>query len=133
MANQDELGDFIRRNISVGRVQPGVDYRHAARYPMAYRESALPAVELIAASLVRDTEFRALQLGTLLNSPAGEFLEAAVALAVPRAFAPEFELIVEALRLAAKRQQDEARGKVVLTVFGVAVVGALVNEARKAA
>jgi hypothetical protein len=131
VATQDELGDFIRRRISVGRVQPGVDFWHAARYPVPHYGSA--AVELIAAELVRDTDFRALQLGTFLNTPAGEFLEEAVALAVPRAFAPEFELIVGALKLSAKLQQDSARGNVVLAAIGMVVVGALVSEARKAA
>ncbi|MGH2851290.1 MAG: hypothetical protein ACRDLP_11805, partial [Solirubrobacteraceae bacterium] len=101
--------------------------------PMPYRGPALATFEQVGAQLARDTEFRALQLGTFLNTPSGEFVEEAVALAVPRAFVPEFALIVDALKLAAKLQQGEARGKVILTAIGAVAMGVVVNEARKAA
>lgn len=133
MTTQEQIADFIRRRISVGRVQPGSDYRYVPWHPMPYRGDTLPAFEHIAAELARDTEFRALQLGTFLNTPTGEFLEGAVALAVPTAFAPEFTLIVDALKLAAKLQQGEARGNIALMAIGALVMGVLVNEARKAA
>ena len=76
---------------------------------------------------------RALELGTFLNTPSGEFVEKAVALAVPRGFVPEFALLVEALKLAAKLQQGEARGTVILSAIGAVFVGVVVNEVRKAA
>lgn len=133
MATQDQLADFIRSRISVGRVQPGAEYPYAAWYAMPCHTPPLPAVGQVAAELVRDTEFRALQLGTFLNTPTGEFIEQAVALAVPRAFTPEFALLVDALRLAAELQQGETRGNVILTAIGAMVVGVLVNEARKTA
>jgi len=100
---------------------------------MPFQAAPLPAFEQVAAELVRDTEFRALQLGTFLNTPSGEFLEEAVALAVPRAFVPEFALLVDALKLAAKLQQGKARGTVILSAVGAVVIGVLVNEVRKAA
>jgi hypothetical protein len=130
---QDQLADFIRTRISVGRVQPGADYSPLACYPMRYYPVPLPTLEQAGAELVRNTEFRALQLGTFLNTPTGEFFEEAVALAVPRAFAPEFGLLVDALKLAAKLQQGEARGNVILTAIGAVAIGVIVNEARKAA
>jgi hypothetical protein len=130
---QEQLADFIRSRISVGRIQPGADYSYSARYPVPYNAAALPTFEQIAGELVRNSEFRALQLGTFLNTPTGEFVEEAVALAVPPAFAPEFALLVGALKLAANLQQGEARGNVILTAIGAVVVGVIVNEARKAA
>ncbi len=134
MPTEDQLADFIGRRISVGRVQPGgADHFYAAPYPTPYHVSPLPAFEQVAAELVRDTEFRALQLGTVLNTPSGEFVEQAVALAVPRAFVPEFALLADALKLAAKLQQGEARGTVILSAIGAIVIGVLANEARKAA
>ena len=133
MPTQDQLADFIRCRISVGRVQPGADYSYLSWYPMPYQLEPLPAFEQVAAELVRDTEFRALQLGTFLNTPSGEFVAQTVALAVPRGFVPEFALLVDALKLAAKLQQGEARGNVILSAIGAVVMGVLVNEARKAA
>jgi hypothetical protein len=133
MPTQDQLADFIRRRISVGRVRPDADYFYVARYRMPFQAAPLPAFERVAAELVRDPEFRTLQLGTFLNTPSGEFVEEAVALAVPRGFVPEFALLVEALKLAAKLQQGEARGTVILSAVGAVVIGVLVNEARKAA
>ena len=88
MATQDQLADFIRRRISIGRVQPGTDSSYAAWYAMTYHAPSLPAVGQVAAELVRDTEFRALQLGTFLNTPTGEFLEQAAVLAVPKSVQP---------------------------------------------
>jgi hypothetical protein len=130
---QDQLADFIRSRISVGRVQPGADYSYSAWYPVPYHGASVPTLELVAAELVRNAEFRALKLGTFLNTPTGDFVEEAVALAVPRAFAPEFALLVDALKLAAELQQGEARGNVILTAIGAVVIGVVVNEARKAA
>src|SRR6185437_15720892 len=124
MPTQRQLADFISSRISVGRVQPGADYTHPVWYRMPYHAAPLPAFEQVAGELVRDTEFRALQLGTFLNTPTGDFVEQAVALAVPTAFAPEFGLLVDAVKLAAKLQQSEARGNVVLTAIGAVVVGA---------
>jgi len=54
-------------------------------------------------------------------------------LALPRAFVPEFALLVDALKLAAKLQQGKARGTVILSAVGAVVIGVLVNEVRKAA
>jgi hypothetical protein len=100
---------------------------------MPYNRAPLPAAEQVAAELVRDTEFRALQLGTFLNTPSGEFVEQAVALAVPKGFVPEFALLVDALKLAARLQQGQARGNVILSAIGAVAIGILVNETRKAA
>ena len=75
MPTQDQLADFIRRRISVGRVRPDADCFYVGRYRMPFQAAPLPAFEQVAAELVRDTEFRALQLGTFLNTPSGEFLE----------------------------------------------------------
>ena len=133
MPTQDQLADFIRRRISLGRVQPGCDYPYGAWYPVPHLVAPLPAFEQVAAELVRDTEFRALQLGTFLNTPSGEFLEEAVALAVPRGLAPEFTILVDALKVAANLQQGEARGNLILSAIGAIVIGVLVTEARKAA
>lgn len=133
MPTQDQLAAFIRSRISVGRVQPGVDYSYSAWSPMPHHAAPLPTFEQVAAELVRNTEFRALQLGTFLNTPTGDFLEEAVALAVPRAFAPEFAVLVDALKLAAKLQQGEARGNIILTAIGAVFIGVVVNGARKAA
>jgi hypothetical protein len=79
--------------------------------PLPYNGPPLPTVEQIAYELVADGEFCALQLGRFLSSPTGTFVKEAVEMAIPRAFAPEFELVVGGLRVAADLQQDRSEGR----------------------
>jgi hypothetical protein len=63
----------------------------------------------VAQALLGETEFRALKLGTWLNTPSGEVLAAAVEQLSPPPYAQDAQLLIEALQLAAKQQQNEAR------------------------
>jgi hypothetical protein len=76
----------------------------------------------IAASLLRDAEFRALKLGTWLSTPDGELVTAAVEAITPPPYRQDAELLIAALKLAAQQQQTEARQKI---LAGVAVGGVL--------
>lgn len=133
MATEEEIAEFVQRRVALGRVQPGVPYWYAVRRPNPYYEQALPSADVIAAELVRDAEFRALQLGGFLNTPTGEFVESAVARVVPRSMVPEFGLIVAALKIAADLQQGESRGKVALAAGGTVLVGFILKELGRAA
>jgi hypothetical protein len=133
LATQEQIADYIRRNIAVGRVHPGATYWHATAYRLPYRGPALPAAEQIATGLIEDAEFRALQAGGFLNTPTGEFVEEAVALAVPRTITPEFDLIVDALKLAAALQQGRARRNVLLGAAGSAAFAFVLYEIGSAA
>jgi hypothetical protein len=96
--------------------------------PVAQRHSA----EEIAGQLYADANFRALQLGTWLNTPDGELLAAAVEALTPPPYQQDIELLVEALQLAAKMQQRDARGNAVAAGLLIAAGGALLASAARA-
>lgn len=66
-------------------------------------------------------EFRALQLGTWLSTPDGRLLVEAVELVTPPFYRADVELLVEALQIAAKEQQNQVRKDLALGV-GVLVL-----------
>ena len=134
MATPEQIADFIQQRITVGRVRPCAKYWSAFDYPpLPYYGPQLPSVEQIAKELIQDGQFSGLKLGGFLNTPTGEFLERAVELVVPRAFFPEYELLVAALKLAAELQQGKARGNAVLFVGGTLLIGVLLTGRAKAA
>ena len=79
--------------------------------------------EALGAALADDAGFRAIQLGTWLNSPDGEFISEAVGQVLPPNYRPEYQLVVDALKFAAARQHDvgvqRAVGVGVLAVLAV--------------
>ena len=89
--------------------------------PYAASPSARNA-DQVAAELLADAEFRALKLGTWLNTPDGEFVAAAVTTLTPPLYKPDVEVLIKALQTAAKQQQSEARKTL---AAGAAVVGVL--------
>lgn len=82
--------------------------------------------EDIAESMFAEAAFKAIKLGTVLNTPDGRLLVAAVEALTPLAYAKDVELLVAALRIAAGLQQAQARETVVKAVFGVAVAAVAV-------
>ncbi len=84
----------------------------------------------IADALLADAEFRALRLGTWLNTPSGELLAAAVTALTPAPFNQDLELLIEALQLAAQRQQAEARQKIAAGLLGGAVLAIALGSSR---
>jgi hypothetical protein len=84
----------------------------------------------IADALLADAEFRALRLGTWLSTPSGELLTAVVTALTPPPFQPDIDLLVEALQLAAQRQQAEARQKIAVGVLGGAALAIALGSSR---
>jgi hypothetical protein len=84
----------------------------------------------IAEALLSDAEFRALRLGTWLNTPSGEVLAEAVTMLAPQPYSADINLLVDGLQIAAQRQQDEARQKIALGLLGGAVAAVAVSAAR---
>lgn len=126
MTSREQLSDFVSRRISIGRVQPGTDYRY---YPRSYlARQQLPSKEGVAQSLLADAEFRSLRLGNWLNSPSGELVAEAVAYVVPTALQPEFGLIVDGLKLAADLQQARGRKQIGAVSVGLVLVGIVARE-----
>ena len=73
----------------------------------------------VADALLADAEFRALKLGTWLNTPSGELVAAAVMALTAAPFKQDIDLLIEGLQLAAQRQQAEARPKLAVGLLGV--------------
>jgi hypothetical protein len=100
------------------------------RYYSAQPVSAMHTAQQIAEELFADAEFKALKLGTFLNTPDGQLLASAVEAITPMPYRQDVALLIDALQLAAKMQQDAAREALVkgaMVAIGAAAVVALVN------
>lgn len=91
--------------------------------PWAYRVQ--PAPSQLAAELLEDAEFRALQLGTWLTTDQGQLIAEAVKMISPPFLRAEEQLIVEALTLAARQQSRGNQRAGALALGAVAVCGLL--------
>jgi hypothetical protein len=87
--------------------------------------------EQLAEQLLASTAFRALRLGTWLSTPKGEFIAAAIEALVPPLYQMDIDLLIDAVKLAAKAQQREARDKAVGIGLVVAIGGALIAGSRQ--
>jgi hypothetical protein len=76
----------------------------------------------VAGWLIADAEFKALKLGNWLGTPDGKLVMAAIEMLAPAPYAQDAELLANAVQLAAKQQQSEARAK----IFAVAAIGGAV-------
>jgi hypothetical protein len=93
---------------------------------MAYQISA----HEVAGQMLQTVGFRALRLGSWLNTPDGELIVAAVELLTPPPYAIDAELLVDALKIAANRQRSAELERAV-GIGVVAAIGAvLVSGAR---
>lgn len=122
MTKQEDIATFLNRYVQA-----------FPRCPRPWRESLdpygwqglpeRPSKEAIARELLGVAEFRALQLGTWLNTTDGQIITEAVEMVMPPFYAEDVELLVEALKLAAAIQQREGRGKAVVgSILGVAAI-----------
>lgn len=82
-----------------------------------------PSADQIAEELLADSEFQALRLATWLRSPDGELIADAVALVLPPAYRPEYELAVEAMQFAADLNYEEGASQRMAGAFALLVVG----------
>ena len=84
----------------------------------------------IADALLADAEFRALRLGTWLSTPSGELLAGAVTALAPAPYQQDISLLIDALQLAAERQQAEARQKLAIGLLGGAALAFAIGTSR---
>jgi hypothetical protein len=123
-APQQQITAYLER--FTGQWPRGSSARYAPQQPMA---SAYDAGQ-VADALLASAEFRALRLGTWLNTPSGEFLGAAVAALAPPPLDEDAGLLTDALQLAAQRQQAEARQKIAAGLLGGAVLAIALGSSR---
>ncbi len=97
--------------------------------------SSVFSPQQIAEQLLADAEFKAIKLGTILNTPDGQLLAGAVGALTPPPYDEDIALLVEALQIAAKLQQDAARDvllKGAVIALGVTVVAAALGNSGSA-
>jgi hypothetical protein len=70
---------------------------------------SLPTAEDLAHQLLHNTEFRSLQLGSWLGTTDGQVISRAVAVGLASPYRQEFQLVVDALVLAANLQQQHGQ------------------------
>lgn len=119
---QRQIAEYVARHRLLSRYTetPSMLGPHVWPSPL-YQD--LPSVEQFAQELLKDSEFRALQLGNWLRTPEGEVISQAVGMVIPEAYGPAFNLAVDGLTLAAELQAKEGRQ----TAEGIALaVGACV-------
>jgi hypothetical protein len=88
------------------------------------------SAQQIADALLADAKFRALRLGTWLNTPSGELLTASVMALTPPLFNEDADLLLTALQLATQRQQGEARQKIAVGLLGGAALAIALGSSR---
>jgi hypothetical protein len=118
----DRLVNYLTRYTADWPRQGFLPYFHSPSMASAYSS------QQIADALLADAEFRALKLGTFLNTPDGQLLAAAVKALSPPPYREDIALLVEALQLAAKMQHEAAREtfvKGVVVALGVGAVAAV--------
>jgi hypothetical protein len=82
----------------------------------------------VADALLADQRFRALKLGTWLNTPPAELLDTAVDALSPTLLPADAKLLVDALTLAAHRQQEETRQKLAAGLLGGAALAFVIGS-----
>jgi hypothetical protein len=82
----------------------------------------------VADALLADQGFRALKLGTWLSTPPVELLDTAVGALSPILLPADAELLVDALALAARRQQEETRQKLAAGLLGGAALAFVIGS-----
>jgi hypothetical protein len=130
VATQEEITAFLASYIEGWpRVYYSPAYTLASRFRPPLMADVHTAQE-IAAHLFADAEFRALQLGTWLNTPNGQLITAAVEAIAPPPYREDVQLLIEAVTLAAKMQQDAGRERAVAAGLVLAFGGALLAASK---
>lgn len=82
-----------------------------------------PPAEQLAREFLADAEFQSFRLGTWLATPEGEVFAQAVEMVMPPFYRQDAELLVEALKIAAKLQQRNERLAGGIVIGAVLVLG----------
>ena len=120
MATREEVGQFLEEFIQDWPRDPtwqAGPFPFRPQPAMAYQTSA----EELAGQMFEMVGFRALRLGSWLNTPDGELMAAAVELLTPPPYEIDAKLLVDVLKIAATKQRSVEREKAV----GIGVVAAI--------
>lgn len=129
MATREDIAHFLEPTIQNWPRDPNWQSPFAYRLPQQAVADQLSA-EQLAGQLLEMAGFRALRLGTWLNTPDGELIAAAVESLTPPPYKVDAQLLIEALKLAATKQRSAELEKVV-GVGVVASIGAVLLSASR--
>lgn len=110
------LGPYLRQ---AGSIQPPLVW-------LAAMQRQLPPLEQFRRELLEDSEFRALKLGSWLNTTDGKLIEEAVSMVIPPEYGPAYALAVRGLTLAAQDQAAEGRKTAGAIALGSLFVGGVI-------
>ena len=127
MTKQEQIASFIEKNF---------DWPSASAFfrevPLPWAQSefiyasnsqqARPTAEALAVEFLDNSEFLALRLSTLLGTTQGEIVAQAVEMVSPPPFREDVELLVDALQIAAKMQNQKIAGRFALVAIIATVV-----------
>lgn len=97
-------------------VQVSVGFQLPGAVPVWFADA-----QALGNSLAADIGFQALRLGTWLNTPDGELIASAVGQVLPPQYRPEYQLVVDALQLAARKQRTAGWQRAVGVAAGAVV------------
>jgi hypothetical protein len=134
MAKQEQIAAFIEKNVNWARAN--AFYREV---PLPWAQSEFiyasnsqrtrPTTEVLAAELLDNSEFLALRLGTVLGTTQGEIVAQGVEMVLPPFIREDVELLVDALQIAAKMQNQKIAGRLALgAIIATVVVILLANS-----
>ncbi|HXL86205.1 MAG TPA: hypothetical protein VN927_03305 [Gemmatimonadaceae bacterium] len=121
MADQEAIAEFLRTSVPFTQPLPSV-WWYGASSPIQWHP--LPTSQDLARYWFDNTEIRALRLGTWLRTTDGQIIVAAVESVLAPGYRQEFELLVDALQLAAEAQSQEGVRKAGAVALATACVGA---------
>ena len=123
MPDEEAIAEFLRTSVPFTQPLPSV-WWYGASSPISWHP--LPTPQELARHWLDNTEIRTLQLGTWLRTTDGQIIVAAVESVLAPGYQQEFELLVDALQLAAEAQYQEGIlkvGSVALVALCVAALG----------
>jgi hypothetical protein len=129
MTKQQQIALFLDQHVTLPRATSPFGWagQHWRGEPYGFAQPR-PTHQQVAHELLAIPEFRALQLGTWLGTTNGEIITEAVEMVTPPFYREDVELLVEALKLAARFQAQEGQGragKIALGAIGVAALFAI--------
>ena len=139
MATPQQVTEFLVEHVVAGWPRQPL-YPAYPAYTLApqYQQYQPPVADgtspqQLAEYLLASAEFRALRLGTWLQSPDGQLIAEAVEAISPPPLREDIELLVDALTLAAASQQGQSRARAVLAAIFTSVAAGLAFAAARSA
>lgn len=126
MTKQEQLAQFLDTYITFPRA-PSVFATGLSRMSWRSPQPARPSADDLAQQLMELAEFRALQLGTWLETPDGQIVAEAIEMVSPPFYRADVELLIDVLEIAAREQQHRERRNVALGVAAFALVAVAIG------